>query len=87
MPNTKGAPAPDQLTNPLIGRIPGDTMNNCQQVLAIADLAMWDQSCETSDDELMGFHFVLEYVRDALRYEVEHSEERNNVTKLAKEDG
>ena len=59
--------------NPLIGRIPGDTMNNCQQVLAIADLAMWDQSCETSDDELMGFHLLFGCIRNALSYEVEHS--------------
>ena len=75
--------------NHLVGRIPGDTMNNCQQVLAIADLAMWDQSSETTDDEVMGFHLLFGCIRNALRYEVEHYQERqcDNVTKLAQEDG
>ena len=64
-------------------------MNHCQQALAIVELAIADTDNATNEDDRMGYFLILTCVRQALRYEVEHYQERqpNNVTKLAQEDG
>ena len=62
--------------NPLIGNIPADTMSHCQQVLSIIQLATESQEAGTSDDEVMGYHLILNCVRTALEYEHDHHAER-----------
>ncbi|MCZ6657932.1 MAG: hypothetical protein O7C67_11600 [Gammaproteobacteria bacterium] len=75
---------PTQPRNLLIGDNPAETMSNCQQVLSIVELATGDRENATNSDDRMGYYLILNWVRDALKYEVEHSEERQsgNVTKL-----
>ena len=63
--------------NPLIGNIPADTMNHCQQVLLIVDLATESQEMKYGDDEVMGYHLILKCVRQALMYEHDHHQERS----------
>ena len=63
--------------NPLIGNIPADTMSHCQQVLSIIQLATESQEMGTSDDEVMGYHLILNCVRNALEYEHDHHQERS----------
>ena len=60
--------------NPLIGNIPDDTMSHCQQVLSIIQRATESQETGTSDDEVMGYHLVLNCVRNALEHD--HHQER-----------
>ena len=77
-----------QPTNPLITDQPADTINHCQQALAIVELAIAEPDNVINEDDRMGYFLILTCVRQALRYEVEHCEERQpgNVTKLVKED-
>ena len=53
------------------------------------ELAIAEPDSVTNEDDRMGYFLILTCVRQALRYEVEHYEERrcDNVTKLVKEDG
>ncbi len=67
-----------KLRNPLVGRIPADTMNNCQQVLSVVQLAT--ESQESGDDATMGYYLILRSVRQALVYEHDHHTERREST-------
>ena len=47
-----------QPTNPLITDYPADTMNHCQQALAIVELAIAEPDNATNSDDRMGY-FLL----------------------------
>ena len=58
------------------------SVDQVQQVLLIVDLATESQDT-AYDDAPMGYHLILNCVRDALRYESERVTVReDNVTKL-----
>ena len=50
---------------------PADTIYHCQEVLEIVDRAISYNTIETiTEDDAMGFHLILDGVREALKYEV-----------------
>lgn len=68
--------------NPLIGNLRSDTLENCANVLAIVDRASTFDDCP-GDGDSMGFHLILNCVRNALAWEVhERTDEEANVSQL-----
>ena len=68
--------------NPLIGVVgPADTMYQCAQVLQVVDLATGTtEDAYDLEDARMGYYLILKAVRDALKWEAEHFNERTKPT-------
>ena len=84
--NDTGAPAPTQPRNPLISNAgPADTIYHCLEVLEIVDRAVSYTTIETiTEDDAMGFHLTIDWVREALKYEVARGRTttEDNVSRL-----
>lgn len=69
--------------NALIGNLLSDTLENCANVLAIVDRATTFDDAP-GDGDSMGFHLILNCVRNALEWEVyERTDKEGNVSQLS----